>query len=262
MVMRLSEKHFSITSTQDVEQIIQPIKKLGINFFSYLRIYPEGTFTVLINQAKWHKHFSGLELPGSLSFSDLKTGIYLWQDISHPQVVTDARNYFNIDNLIDFVYSDKNYIESFSFGTPKTQQAMLSFYFNNLDILQRFIDYFKTQSFDLFKQADKERLLFPTHMTTNTNFNAPDFSENQRIDLLMSIRAIKKHHHLTEKELCCLKHLAYGKSIKEIASILNNSPRTIETHLSNIKAKIGCFSKSQMLDVYFKQYSSIMDTAL
>ena len=162
----------------------------------------------------------------------------------------------------DFVYSDKNYIESFSFGTPKTQQAMLSFYFNNLDILQRFIDYFKTQSFDLFKQADKERLLFPTHMTTNTNFNAPDFSENQRIDLLMSIRAIKKHHHLTEKELCCLKHLAYGKSIKEIASILNNSPRTIETHLSNIKAKIGCFSKSQMLDVYFKQYSSIMDTAL
>jgi DNA-binding CsgD family transcriptional regulator len=53
---------------------------------------------------------------------------------------------------------------------------------------------------------------------------------------------------LSIREIECLYHLVRGKTAKMIAQFLNLSPRTVESYIENIKAKFGCYTKSELLD--------------
>ncbi len=53
---------------------------------------------------------------------------------------------------------------------------------------------------------------------------------------------------LSGKQSECLFFLLRGRSIKEIAKILNLSPRTVETHIEIIKYKLGCLKKSDVIE--------------
>lgn len=46
----------------------------------------------------------------------------------------------------------------------------------------------------------------------------------------------------------CLFYLIRGKSAKEIAEILNISPRTVERHISLMKERLNCYSKSDLIE--------------
>ncbi|MEJ2697070.1 MAG: response regulator transcription factor [Candidatus Sulfobium sp.] len=49
---------------------------------------------------------------------------------------------------------------------------------------------------------------------------------------------------LTKKESVVLRHLAKGRSNKEIAARMNISPGTVNSHLDNIYQKLNCSSRS------------------
>ncbi len=61
---------------------------------------------------------------------------------------------------------------------------------------------------------------------------------------------------LTTKENECLKLLMQGKSAKQSAAILHVSPRTVEFHLENIKNKVGCRNKLELLSKVIQQQNS------
>jgi DNA-binding NarL/FixJ family response regulator len=52
---------------------------------------------------------------------------------------------------------------------------------------------------------------------------------------------------LTQREISCLLHLLKGKTAKQIARDLFISHRTVEDHFSNIRKKVGCWSRSQLI---------------
>ncbi len=56
-----------------------------------------------------------------------------------------------------------------------------------------------------------------------------------------------KNHTLTQQESLCLFYVLRGKTSKEIANIISRSPRTIETHLENIKYKFDSRNKSELI---------------
>jgi two-component system invasion response regulator UvrY len=51
---------------------------------------------------------------------------------------------------------------------------------------------------------------------------------------------------LSEKEFKVFLALAKGESVAEIAEILSLSPRTIGTHLYNIKQKLGASNSAEL----------------
>jgi DNA-binding CsgD family transcriptional regulator len=57
---------------------------------------------------------------------------------------------------------------------------------------------------------------------------------------------------LSQKEYICLTYYMRGKSAREIADIMFLSRRTIESHLSNIKIKLNCRNKSELLEKVFE----------
>ncbi|MBL0941720.1 MAG: helix-turn-helix transcriptional regulator [Alphaproteobacteria bacterium] len=65
------------------------------------------------------------------------------------------------------------------------------------------------------------------------------------------------HIPLSEREKDCLKCLILGMTAKEIARELSLSPRTIESYLENIKNKMCCYSKSQLIAKVIHEFTQI-----
>jgi DNA-binding CsgD family transcriptional regulator len=52
---------------------------------------------------------------------------------------------------------------------------------------------------------------------------------------------------LSKRELECLFLQLRGKTVKQIAEILDLSKRTVESYIDNLKAKLGCQNKAELL---------------
>lgn len=52
---------------------------------------------------------------------------------------------------------------------------------------------------------------------------------------------------LSERELSVLAHIAHGATCKEIAGKLSISPKTVETHKTNIKRKVGAKTTADII---------------
>jgi DNA-binding CsgD family transcriptional regulator len=57
---------------------------------------------------------------------------------------------------------------------------------------------------------------------------------------------------LSDREIDCLKLLIQGHTSKTISKELEISKRTVETYIENIKNKLSCDSKSEIIDRVFK----------
>lgn len=55
-------------------------------------------------------------------------------------------------------------------------------------------------------------------------------------------------YNLSKRQIECLFHLLRGQSANDIAITLNIGKRTAETHIDAIKCKLGCDTKSQLID--------------
>jgi DNA-binding NarL/FixJ family response regulator len=63
--------------------------------------------------------------------------------------------------------------------------------------------------------------------------------------LMQAIGTPASHEALTDRETDVLRLLARGYSNKQIAESLNNTEKTIKTHVSRILSKLGVQSRTQ-----------------
>jgi DNA-binding CsgD family transcriptional regulator len=68
--------------------------------------------------------------------------------------------------------------------------------------------------------------------------------DRTRVDSLVTSAPAKSTHGLSRRELEVLRHVAGGKTNKEIATELVLSERTVERHVSNIFAKLGVSTRA------------------
>ncbi len=55
--------------------------------------------------------------------------------------------------------------------------------------------------------------------------------------------------YFTRREAECMILLLKGKTINSVATILNLSPRTVEYYVKNMKSKLGCKTKFELVDL-------------
>lgn len=53
--------------------------------------------------------------------------------------------------------------------------------------------------------------------------------------------------YFTQREYECMVGLLQGASVKEIAAALELSPRTVEYYIKNMKGKLGCATRAQLI---------------
>jgi DNA-binding CsgD family transcriptional regulator len=57
-----------------------------------------------------------------------------------------------------------------------------------------------------------------------------------------------QNSNLSKREMECLFYLVRGKGARETAELLHLSKRTVEDYIENIKNKMGCYTKSQIIE--------------
>jgi DNA-binding CsgD family transcriptional regulator len=58
-----------------------------------------------------------------------------------------------------------------------------------------------------------------------------------------------KNIHFSKREAECMVHLLKGKSIRGAAKLLGLSPRTVEFYVANMKNKVNCRTKFELVEL-------------
>lgn len=231
-----------------------------INFIGYLRIYPNGKALAFSNNLKWQKYFFETVDGNSKSFekatlwvhSKKSPYVYIW-----PENLADktlgALHAHNIWNGMSIYRHAGEYIDSWSFAGNTQEDMLYTLFIKYTDMFEKFIKYVEKKYSFLFAKQDS--ILF--------NFSAKGFSEEYAgkhyskdyLKNFMSQSPFYKtflpkggpHVSLSRRENEVLNFLPLAMTTKEIARELDISPRTVESHLQNIKFKLGCYRKSELV---------------
>jgi DNA-binding CsgD family transcriptional regulator len=263
----LPNNHLSLTSQNDMDEICKPLKSLGITFFNYIKNYQDGSQITLANAAYWIRHFYDHKLYTIGTYEnnpdDYYSGYGLWSTLVHETISEHARN-LNIDHGITLIQKCKGNSEFYCFGTTRENDKIVNFYLNNIDLLQRFVFYFKDKAAHLINLAekDKNRIMIPNHyenkldipIITRFGKSLSYFSQKLRKEFIKNTKishytiAIKNlgNIKITGKELECIAYLLQDKTVNAISAYLAVSPRTVEDHLNHLKTKLGCRNKTEL----------------
>lgn len=230
----------------------------GIDHFCFIRNYIDGTHICLTTHTEWmelvYKSYYRYDifLKGIDSYF---SGVHLWASLNNQESFVNFKQHSRIDNGIVLIDKQLDYCEFYNFATSERNNEIIDFYIANLDILWRHIFYFKDKAAHLIKQAEKDRLILPKRIEQQKSEPLVDIN-HQPLNM-ETIAPIKRYYinvnndqsYLTQVEARCCYYLIRALSIKEIAKLINLSPRTVENHLNNVKHKFSCATTSDLIKV-------------
>ena len=136
-----------------VGQLCQPLELFGITLFDYVRQYDDGYRICLCNRPDWLHHFYAKDFHKHGSYEG-KASLYpasytLAKSLPFQSIFKEARSFYNIDNVIAITKPGINFCEFFFFAGEPNNFELENFYLNNLDLLDRFILFFKDKGANL-----------------------------------------------------------------------------------------------------------------
>ncbi len=256
---------FNTQTYSKISEIFNPLENMGITTFVYQNFINDKQYFPVANNINWIKyHLNNMcdfnktfQQKIFLSEKDIHT---FWPSKPIDPLLTSFYS-FNIWNGIMIVNrsTKSSSIEAFSFATNYENTDIINFYISNFQRLKEFILFFKKKILD-----DKDELILSKSITLKNPLLFKDslntFEKIRRPDnfVLSTISTNSGPINISCRENECLLYLSKGQSFKEIASNLNISSRTVESHLSNIKNKLNCYSKSQIIDLYLRSKNDLL----
>lgn len=221
-----------MTAGNEMKELISPLNPYGIHYFTYNKNYLNGKRIRLTTHADHLKAFLANEYykVGNIDAHPTlySNQIVMTSTFKNQALVQWIKEDFNVDNIIYIIRQGEDYTEFFSFGTSRNKPQIINFYLTNMNLLQGFCDYVKTQAAGLLTQAEKNTLIHDYHKEGIQTYCPEEIK-----DYLMF-----KKYHITSREQQIIPLLVQGMRAKEIAKTLNISYRTIEDYLSQLKRKL------------------------
>lgn len=232
-------------------KICDCLQYIKINTLFFIRVFENNNAIVLSNKNKFTNEHK--------TIITHMTGIFLKKmTFGHQYLKIWTKKIYNFFLLIDadkkiksgftVGFCSNKYIDFFCFGTEMLDFEMKNFFLNYVDLIYRFILYFKSKlsinldvnslsSFIYHKKNFKEFLKITENKITKTNNNYITNIFNKKI-------------LLTQKEVDYLILLSNGHSLKNIAKLKNKSIRTVESAINRIKEKSGYNKKSELITAF------------
>lgn len=251
--------HHVITLQHDLNHIFAPLEYLKINVFSYIKILQNGTYVLLSNDSAWqkqhymHVHNQGkfFETCNKLS-SENQLKYFMWPSVPVDDLLLSLHRH-DIWNGVSFGVRQKDGIERFCFASTNNAWQITSFYLNNIDLLKRFLVFFREKSSAALKNFDHQYFgmfrdgvdimqieeEYFTHVVHDDAITIPKYS------ISSSMGGVS----LSPRETECLYYISQGYLMREIAITLGISVSTIEYYLNNIKNKTGCNTHLELLNL-------------
>lgn len=232
------------------------LQEFGITSLGYSRFYTDKCIRIS-NNTEWMEYYLKNDIIynnkdrylGEIN-SVIEKRIYLVlrnQDTNSSEIKTIMSNHGmgNVCSL--YLKNNDNYIEMFGFATDMDSENLTSFYINNIDILLKYTFFFKERMMEIINSKLAE-LFIPFDSPIHCPTKAPrDLRSELNDKLILKKIYLTEDISISPKEYECLGYLSQGNTYKGIANIMRISSRTVETHLNNIKRKVGYNYKADIL---------------
>jgi DNA-binding CsgD family transcriptional regulator len=163
------------------------------------------------------------------------------------------RGYWNGVSITKRFY---NSIENYSFIGYISNNRINEFFIKYCHILENFAEHFKTRFAHEIINANQIRAKYKNGF----NFHLPEHKIEDNFKIRAFLSAIEINQgplivngnivNFTDREKQCLELMSQGHSIKGIGRRLSLSPRTIESHIYNVKQKTGYHYKYDLIQIY------------
>jgi DNA-binding CsgD family transcriptional regulator len=271
--MNYSAYQFVKATHDSFSAVCAPLYTLGIRRFRYTKIYLNGAYLTLDTSKRLaSQYLFQIKSLGSLFIKELSltkqsqsrillpdSNINKFNSITDPILHLSHAN--NIWNSLHIIKAEKSYSEIYTFSMTRADFDAPNFYMNNLVLLERFSEYLKIQARDLINVPDNTNLAqFEQGFTISDRLTEDNLLEDKvkrfLAETALNRKVIKGKNgliKLTPREIECLKHLALGKSVKQIAGFLDLSPRTIESYINKAKEKTGYTVRQKLINEFIRQ---------
>lgn len=248
----LSDNHSFLAAGNDVANLLAPLSmRYGISQFVYGKYYENGKCILLSNYSRWVKHHlaHGYTAPAPIPPSLLKKSEsfhLIPYDGPFHQARYDLINLFNTGDGVDFIFKNDDNYEVLCYGFPVDQRDGVNIILNNLDTFKRFSSYFKKEANTIIKSVDKHKIDMPLHML-GIDFKHNKETSNEASQPLPWENENVLFQKLSKREWQCACLLIKGMTAKDIANELKLSFRTIEFYLHNLKYRLHCKNKTELI---------------
>lgn len=232
----------------------------GILYFTYHRIDHTGKYTVLVDRPDWAEHYVSSQIylndPYLRHPSNYKSGLCLID--SHgtreyqENLMKSAKNVLNADLGVVLIEKGSQHAEFFGFAANKEQSALQNLFLNHSSLLKSFAAHFKKEMGSLLNQMDEEAGSLSILKGADYHASAPvapDVAREAKLAYYRDLGLLGAAEKLSKRERQLLKLLVEDKSAKETAAALGLKPRTVEFYFENIKDKLSCWSKQELLKI-------------
>jgi len=247
--MLLPDNHPSLSKCTDVKSIFSALMgNTEISFFDYGKFYDNGKCLFLPTQANivkcLFKHEWQPTIPEYLTTQESIYYIRPKKDFNFG-LLHEIESRYNLVTMLDIIKRGVGYYELFCFGFSNTDiDRNINFCLNQKDPIERFTKDFKKTASSIIEPLEDHLIWVPDHMRSNVR----GFTKYPRTtEKPFRFNSTVLNITFTERQIECLYYLSLGYSAKDIANILDISHRTIESFINQIKFKLHCTRKHEII---------------
>lgn len=262
--MILTDKHPLVVLSKEFAELCKPLEMFHIHHFTYQKQFNDGTRINLSNKPQWIEDYYNLKLYESSLFekkpSQYNAGFNIWMGDYDLPVYDHGKQYYNTSHCISIAEPHHDGCEHYLFSTSPDKPEAIQYLSNNMDILYHFIMYLKDRGLDVIKKAQKNKIqvqksfisapqniIMPNDLGAGLDKYKKQFFQKTPIRRYIYEVGDDQGIKLTQRELSCVMYLLQNKTAQETAELMNLSRRTVESYLDNIKIKLNCDTKADLL---------------
>lgn len=246
-------------SFREVATAITPLlRDNSIGVFEFARVYDNGSCSIFSNEPTLVPYLftSGIHITVHVPKTLVKRKFWYLipqNDERYQPGVRHFREHYKVRTLVDFIDRHPGFYDMFVFCHRQENDTATNFFLNNRDSLEQFSFEFRDRISDLLKSVKNYPLMLPDHMLPNIKgLDSNEDPYDRNLDHVLNNLSkgwteLSAMHSLSPREKECIKHLMLGQTAKTTAATMGLSPRTVEYYLENVKSKLGCEKKTDIV---------------
>lgn len=251
-----------------MKQICRPLTDLfSVNHFFYQYVTSNGEFNAFGSHLDLFGYYYEDKLHSANPFihssDSVKTGVYIMDSVVNNEYQESLRKLqtkFNSNYYLLINKKEQHCSRQFGFCIPQNEPGLKLLLINNIPLLRSFVDYFETQMAHSITElhhnpVDINGEIPCTPHSKEIGFSDIELAPSKVAAFYAQILDASRHgreYRFTSRELDCIPLLLSGKTAFEISQCLQLSRRTVEHHLANLKDKLQCRTKSELIHQLLK----------
>lgn len=252
------EQHPTLLNHAEINDICKPLQKFNISYFCHVKIHNKIGFSAIANNPKFHIHYLSNEHYNAdihMAKEGLINNYFLWDlapQTGKSQETNEEAAAFGVKHVFTIVNRDRHSDDYYHFATHLSDPSINQTYMNNIDLLNLFTLYFNKT----IKSSSSLSNAYNIQFNLNHQSGHFDLQNHAAQDAreLFSTSLRSNPHNLTSQQTKILAWLHQGKTVHDIAKIMNLAEVTVNKHIANIKTKIGCFTQFQLGEFFSRYY--------